>query len=100
MNASRPAKKTPLMCLCLKKADGQKPDACMMKWENGALLGEYTTRNFGESPSVAVESRLSAILEESVPEKYFLSRKAKDGVLRRMKSGGLEIPEELADALR
>ena len=37
-------------------------------WEIGSLsLGEYTTRSFGESPNVAVESRLSQILEVTPP---------------------------------
>lgn len=37
-----------------------------MKWEDdGTWLGECVTRNTGESPNVAVVSRLSQILEET-----------------------------------
>ena len=39
----------------------------------GASHGEFWTLNTGESPSVAVESSLSQILEVNAPEKYSLS---------------------------
>lgn len=53
MNVSRSAKKTPLMCLCLKAESGQNQESSTMTWEDGALLGEYMTRNTGESPKGA-----------------------------------------------
>lgn len=79
-------------------ADGRNPAACTMKWENGALLGVYTTRSFGERPSEERESHLWQILEVCVPQKYFLSAKACEGILRRC--SGKKIPKVLEDALR
>jgi hypothetical protein len=70
-----------------------------MTWADGALLGAYTTRSFGESPSAAVESRLSQILEESPHPKYYLSAKACQGILRRAQRRGKPLPEMLRLAL-
>lgn len=89
--------KAPL-CLCLK-TDGQQPESCMMKWETGQLLGEYTTRSFGECPSADVESRLSQILEECPHPKYYLSVKACRGILRRADGRGRPLPDALIRAL-
>jgi hypothetical protein len=62
-----------------------KPDA---SWEtDGLSLGEYTTRSFGECPSVAVESRLSQILEDNPHPKYFLSAKACQGICGERNGG-------------
>lgn len=58
-----------------------------------ALRGELSTLNIGESPSVAVESRLSWILEDNVPERYYLSAKACQGILNRASRRGKELPE-------
>ena len=81
---------TPLY-LDLRKANGLQPVA---SWEmGGALLGEYRTHSFGESPSVAVESRLSQILEDNPHPKYFLSEKAAIGILHRAERRGKELPE-------
>ena len=55
--------------------------------------------NTGESPSEGVESTLSAILQASVPEKYYLSPKACLGILRRASARGKELPEILRLAL-
>lgn len=83
--------------LCLKKANGQKPDA---SWEMaGALPGVHTMLNFGECPSDARESTLSQILEVNVPEKYYLSSKAREGILRRAERRGKELPKMLKEAL-
>jgi hypothetical protein len=56
--------------------------------------------SFGESPSVAVESRLSAILEDNPHQKYSLSAKACLGILKRAERRGKKLPEELERALR
>ena len=88
----------PLRCLRLVKTDGPMPTA---SWEtDGALLGEYSMLNIGECPSVAVESTLSQILEATVPEKYFLSAKACEGILRRAERRGKKLPPMLEEALR
>lgn len=97
-NSSGSQSRRPLRCLRLVKADGPMPTA---SWEtDGALLGEYAMLNTGESPSAAVESTLSQILQGSVPEKYFLSAKACEGILRRAERRGKELPPMLEEALR
>ena len=60
---------------------------------------EFSTRSFGESPSVAVGSRLSQILEDTPPPKYSLSAKACRGILARAERRGKPLPEELEAAL-
>jgi hypothetical protein len=55
--------------------------------------------NTGEHPSVAVESTLSQILEDNVPEKYYLSQKACEGFLRRAERRGKKLPDVLKTAL-
>jgi hypothetical protein len=55
--------------------------------------------NIGESPNEEKESFLSQILEDSTPEKYFLSVKACAGILRRAKERGKKLPEMLEKAL-
>ncbi len=69
-------------------------------WERGSpSLGVYWTRSFGACPSVAVESRLSQILEAEAPRKYYLSAKACRGVLRRARERGKELPPLLKAVL-
>ena len=84
-----------------------------MRWEDGQLLGEYTQRSFGERPREENESRLSQILvdyqhqklfsnEEDFQrylERYRLSTKACQGILRRAEMRGKELPKELKEAL-
>ena len=84
-------------CLCLKRQDGLTP---MSTWEtDGALHTELSTLNTGESPSVAVESTLSQILQVGVPETYYLSPRACQGILRRASARGKELPMVLKTAL-
>ena len=87
------------MCLCLKTASGAKQDACTTNWADGALLGGYTMHSFGESPREENESRLSQILEECAPRRFFLSARACQGILNRAERRGKELPKELKDAL-
>jgi hypothetical protein len=56
-------------------------------------------RSFGESPSAAVVSRLSQILEANAPQKYYLSAKACLGIIRRAERRGKELPPMLREAL-
>ena len=72
----------------------------MMRWENGALLGEFTTRSFGEHPSVDVESHLLSILEECPLPRYYLSEKCAMGIIRRAAQKTKQLPEILLLALR
>lgn len=69
-------------------------------WQtDSALGGEFTMLNIGESPNVAVESRLSQIMEEHPHPKYCLSAKACLGILNRAKRRGKPLPEALENAL-
>ena len=71
-----------------------------MRWEDdGAWLGECMMRNTGESPNAAVGSRLSQILEATPQEKYSLSAKACQGILRRAERRGKDLPETLKAVL-
>lgn len=66
---------------------------------DGALLTEFLTLNTGESPSVAVESTLSSILQANVPKTYYLSARACEGILTRAARRGKELPPLLKMAL-
>ena len=92
------SRKPPIL-KCLKKA-GQLGGATTMRWEDdGAWLGECMTRNTGESPNAAAGSRLSQILEATPQEKYSLSAKACQGILRRAERRGKDLPEPLKTVL-
>ena len=70
-------------------------------WEtDGALRTELLTLNTGECPNAAAESTLSRILEDNVPEKYYLSARACEGILRRAERRGKELPPMLKEALK
>ena len=71
-----------------------------VSWETDSpWLGVYSTRSFGECPNVAVESRLSQILEAEAHPKYFLSERACKGVLGRAETRGKELPALLKETL-
>jgi DNA (cytosine-5)-methyltransferase 1 len=65
----------------------------------GALLGEYTMLSFGEFPKEEKESHLSQILQGGQLQKYYLSEKACQGILRRAKTRGKQLPEILYKTL-
>lgn len=79
--------------------DGLHGGATAMWEDDGVWLIESTTRNGTEFPNAAVESRLSQILEEAPPTKYYLSRAACQGILRRAERRGKDLPEQLKTAL-
>lgn len=56
-------------------------------------------RNTGESPNAAAVSRLSQILEVTPQEKYSLSAKACQGILRRAERRGKDLPKLLKEVL-
>ena len=86
--------------MCLDLTPGHGNLLGLSFWEtNSALLGECSTLNSGESPSVAVASSLSQILEDSPQPKYYLSKTACLGILRRAEARGKELPPQLKDAL-
>lgn len=71
-----------------------------VSWETGIPLhGASSTLNFGEYPNVVEESGLSQILEDNVPQRYYLSERACVGVLRRAERRGKELPTILKTAL-
>lgn len=83
---------------CLQVEDGQTPE-----WFEGAEYaspGDCSTLNIGASPSVASESTLSEVLEAIVPKKYYLSRTACKGILRRAARRGKVLPKILENALK
>ena len=88
------------VCMCVYPTeDGANPGATTLKMVPGALLGEYTTHSFGESPREENVSRLSQILEDCPLPKYSLSAKACQGILNRASRRGKELPTELREAL-
>ena len=104
MRSSKPPVATGLMYLNLgggvrqENLFGETPVA---SWEKVIRLpGECWTPNTGESPSVAVESFLWQILEDSPPQRYYLSQKACRGILERVKARGKKLPEQLLWALK
>ncbi|MDD3778474.1 MAG: DNA cytosine methyltransferase [Proteiniphilum sp.] len=61
--------------------------------------GESSTLNTGVSPKDAVESSLSQILQAQVPLRYYLSKTACLGILRRADVRGKSLPPQLKEAL-
>ena len=66
---------------------------------DGLWLGDSLTLNIGEFPNAERESRLSWILEDNVPQKYYLSARACQGILTRASRRGKPLPEILKQAL-
>ena len=64
------------------------------------LHGDYSTLNTGECPNEENASILWQILQENAPEKYYLSAKACEGILRRAERRGKKLPEMLREALK
>ena len=63
-------------------------------WRGDALM-----LNTGVSPREEKGSSLSQILQDDPPDKYYLTRKACLGILRRASERGKELPEKLKRAL-
>ena len=92
-----PSKDRIPQCLCLIKTSGHTPTYL---WEkDSALLTDFLTQNTSECPSEGEESFLSQILMEEVHPKYYLSQRACEGILRRAKKRGKELPEILQKVL-
>lgn len=97
---------------CRKSGNGQRQEPLTVM--GGLSLGELTTLKTGEKPSetavqemlsvwgphsVAEESRLSQILEETPHPKYSLTAKACQGILRRGERRGKDLPKRLKAVL-
>lgn len=78
-------------------ADGAKPEQSLET--DGLWLGDSLTLNIGESSNAVKESLLSQILEDNVPQKYYLSARACQGILTRASRRGKPLPEVLRQAL-
>lgn len=70
-------------------------------WEyDPAWLGRSGRLNSSACPKGAIESSLSQILQGTVPSKYYLSRTACRGILRRARERGKPLPPQLELALK
>lgn len=78
-------------------ADGAKLD--QSPETDGLWLGDSLTLNIGEFPNAERESLLSWILEDNVPQKYYLSARACQGILVRASRRGKPLSELLKQAL-
>ena len=78
-------------------ADGAKQE--QSPETDGLWHGDSLTLNIGESPNAERESLLSWILEDNVPQKYYLSARACQGILVRASRRGKPLPELLKQAL-
>ena len=85
---------------------------CSLQGDNGRTLGVgmdpreqsrggFLMPNISAWPNVGAVCSLSQVLETgSIPQRYFLSSKACDGILRRAEARGKALPEPLLAALR
>lgn len=78
-------------------ADGAKPE--QSPETDGLWLGDSLTLNIVEFPNAERESLLSWILEDNVPQKYYLSARACQGILTRASRRGKPLPDILRQAL-
>ena len=84
-------------CQYLNLQNGKTQDA---SWETVSVShGDSLMLSIGVFPREDNESTLSQILMEGVPEKYYLSPKACQGILRRASSRGKTLPTVLQKAL-
>ena len=69
-------------------------------WETlSPWRGDASMLNTGVSPREEKESSLSQILEATPQKKYYLSKTACHGILRRARERGKQLPEKLRQAL-
>ena len=81
-------------------ASGRWANAGVVRGGQYAPLGDCLTLNIGESPNEESVSTLSEVLEVIVPKKYYLSRTACDGILRRAERRGRVLDDVLMQALK
>ena len=82
---------------CLIAENGQTPE--WLEAMELISLGECLMPNIGESPNVGVESSLLQVLEQNAPVKYYLSKRACEGIIRRANNRGKVLPKLLETAL-
>lgn len=84
-NLSISTSKTFPVCLTMTQAKHLKPStAHWMSW-GMMCAGRYLTAKISEFPNHEIECSLSDILEDNVPEKYYLSRKQAEKLLYKEK---------------
>lgn len=93
--SSKRSQKPKFQCLILK--NGQTPEWLEAMELNS--LGGCTTLSIGEFPNAGVESSLWQVLESHAPVKYYLSKKACEGIIRRAANRGKVLPKLLEVAL-
>ena len=83
-------------------AEGKISDVCSKPWMNSGIVshGEYWTRSISEWPKDADVCLLSEVLEQTVPQKYYLSPKACAGIIRRAAKREKPLPISLEIALK
>ena len=71
-------------------------------WSSAGMAspGGCLTLNISEWPNDAAVCSLSQVLDQDVPQKYFLSARAAAGILRGAEKRGKELPPSLLLALR
>lgn len=96
--ASSASRNPKQMFLCLREDAGCRPER---SWETVMLSpgASSTPRRVGASHKDGNVFLLSSILQADAPEKYCLSPKACQGILRRAQKRGKELPEVLRIAL-
>ena len=75
-------------------ADGAKPE--QSPETDGLWLGDSLTLNIGEFPNAERESLLSWILEDNVPQKYYLSARACHDTCEKYKTEKKDFEERKA----
>ena len=83
---------------CLNLDDGQQQE--WYEGEQPMFHGVSWMPNIGESPNEERECTLWQIIEVNAPQKYYLSPKACQGILRRATNRGKKLPPILEQALR
>ena len=83
------------------QTDGRTAGSQSAETDGGLSNGVCLTLKTSECPRDGVESSLSSILERGgVDSRYYLSKTACSGILRRAETRGKELPKELETALR
>jgi len=86
------------MLLDLRPGAGNMLGPC---WEYDPVwLGSPGILNTSECPKNVVDCSLSQILEAAAPSRYFLTKKACLGILRRSRERGKPLPHELETACK
>ena len=77
----------------------QKSSAFSWSSAGMGFAGVCSTASISESPNAAVVCSLSDVLESHVPQRFFLSPRAAQGILRRAAKRGRTLPSRLLQAL-